>query len=154
MYCDCNSYTFIQEKLASQEHQMKLKGKKKDRFAFCLPLPIPPLRNIYFNIMYNTHPEKALSEAHKSLNDIRSEMLAWQAQYSDIRKELKEVKGTSDTLRVKQARVAKCVVGTYLGGSAFWCMGLGLPLSRQWYGYLRFGIGSKEISLLNFHVQL
>lgn len=28
-------------------------------------------------------------------------MLAWQAQYSDIRKELKEVKGTSDTLRVK-----------------------------------------------------
>ena len=58
--------------------------------------------------MYNTHPEKALSEAHKSLDDIRSEMLAWQAQYSDIRKELKEVKGTSDTLRVKQAQVAKC----------------------------------------------
>ena len=62
--------------------------------------------------MYNTHPEKALSEAHKSLDDIRSEMLAWQAQYSDIRKELKEVKGTSDTLRVKQAQVAKCVMGT------------------------------------------
>ena len=62
--------------------------------------------------MRNTHPEKALSEAHKSLDDIRSEMLAWQAQYSDIRKELKEVKGTSDTLRVKQARVAKCVMGT------------------------------------------
>ena len=34
-------------------------------------------------------------------------MLAWQAQYSDIRKELKEVKGTSDTLRVKQAWVAE-----------------------------------------------
>ena len=49
----------------------------------------------------NTHVEKALSEAHKSLDDIRSEMLAWQAQYSDIHKELKEVKGTSDTLRVK-----------------------------------------------------
>ena len=46
-------------------------------------------------------PEKALSEAQKSLDEIRSEMLAWQAQYSDVRKELKEVQGTSDTLRVK-----------------------------------------------------
>ena len=48
----------------------------------------------------HTLTEKALSEAHKSLDKIRSEMLAWQSQYSDVRKELNEVKGTSDTLRV------------------------------------------------------
>ena len=44
--------------------------------------------------------DNALSEAQKSLDEIRGEMLAWQAQYTDIRKELSEVQGTSDTLRV------------------------------------------------------
>ena len=44
--------------------------------------------------------DKALSEAQDSLNKIRSELLAWQSQYSDVRKEMKELQGTSDTLRV------------------------------------------------------
>ena len=77
---------------------MKLKGKKTKADLHSVPLPFTTYTHTYI-----THTEKALSEAQKSLDEIRSEMLAWQAQYSDIRKELKEVKGTSDTLRVKQA---------------------------------------------------
>ena len=87
---------------------MKLKGIYEARIIILLCI----LYNVYLSPPFPSQhhtptiirmypPEKALSEAQKSLDEIRSEVLAWQAQYSDVRKELKEVKGTSDTLRVK-----------------------------------------------------
>ena len=105
----CCCVLSLQEKLSLQERQMKLKGKTTSlslSLSFSLPLSLPLSLSLSLSaflpcdLCASLSSDDALSEAQKSLNKIRKEMLAWQSQYGDIRKELKEAEGTNETLRV------------------------------------------------------